>query len=84
MYSSLLLVQRVRSLKVLVNKWSKVSLILHWLFSLGLLAFSEGSVSNFDISIEALSKCLIHILMLLIEYNDSILLLTCLVYVITC
>ena len=68
---------------MLVNEWTKMALVLHWLFSLGLLALSKGPVTNLDVAIESFCKSLVHVLMLFVEDDHSILLVASLVSIIS-
>ena len=58
---------------MLIHNVAEVALVFIAPFSLSFFALHESPVTDFDVSIEPLGKCLIHILVLFIENDDFVL-----------
>ena len=72
-YAMFLLIIGVWLLEMLIHNVSEVALVFILPFSLSFFALHEGPVADFDVSIEPLGKCLVHILILFIENYDFVL-----------
>jgi len=68
---------------VLINEWAKMTLVLDRPLSLCLFALCKSPISDLYVSIKSLCKSLVHVLMLLVEYDHSIRLLASVVRIIT-